>query len=330
MTSALRGRDSEVRAVLGLLGRARAGQSGALVIRGEAGTGKTALLDVAAGAARGMTLLRATLLEGLSLARDIGQPVRASHAAALLAALEASAGAEQRCLSWLAAYAKDDLSSDAWGYSVALPGVIELSRGRFDAALARFRPFQAGARWRADTAFWYQPDLAEAAARGGDPAWAAETSAAYGAWAADCGQPWALAVAARCRALTATAGQREPHFAEALRWHAKGAGRPPRARRHRACSPGSPPRSTRSWRSRRRGSPTARSRPSSSCRTGPSATTSTRRTPSWASRRGPSWPLSSPPKRGESGVENSAAGAAVNAVAPHVNPSPPVQVVEPE
>jgi DNA-binding CsgD family transcriptional regulator len=231
MTSALRGRDSEVRAVLGLLGRARAGQSGALVIRGEAGTGKTALLDVAAGAARGMTLLRATLLEGLSLARDIGQPVRASHAAALLAALEASAGAEQRCLSWLAAYAKDDLSSDAWGYSVALPGVIELSRGRFDAALARFRPFQAGARWRADTAFWYQPDLAEAAARGGDPAWAAETSAAYGAWAADCGQPWALAVAARCRALTATAGQREPHFAEALRWHAKGAGRPLEAAR---------------------------------------------------------------------------------------------------
>jgi AAA ATPase domain len=60
MTSALRGRDSEVRAVLALLGRARAGQSGALVIRGEAGTGKTALLDVAAG---GMTLLRATAIE---------------------------------------------------------------------------------------------------------------------------------------------------------------------------------------------------------------------------------------------------------------------------
>jgi hypothetical protein len=63
MTSALRGRDSEVRAVLALLGRARAGQSGALVIRGEAGTGKTALLDVAAGAAGGMTLLRATAIE---------------------------------------------------------------------------------------------------------------------------------------------------------------------------------------------------------------------------------------------------------------------------
>ena len=63
MTSGLRGRDSEVRAVLALLGHARAGQSGALVIRGEAGTGKTALLDVAAGAARGMTLLRATAIE---------------------------------------------------------------------------------------------------------------------------------------------------------------------------------------------------------------------------------------------------------------------------
>jgi ABC-type transport system involved in cytochrome c biogenesis ATPase subunit len=53
MTSALRGRDSEVCAVLALLGRARAGQSGALVIRGEAGTGKTALLDVAAGQRHG-------------------------------------------------------------------------------------------------------------------------------------------------------------------------------------------------------------------------------------------------------------------------------------
>jgi hypothetical protein len=177
------------------------------------------------------TAARATLLEGLRLARDIGQPVRASHAAALLAALDAGAGDEEGCLSWLAAYAKDDLSGDAWGYSVALPAVIELSRGRFDASLARFRPFQAGAQWRADTAFWYQPDLAEAAARGGDPGWAAETSAAYGAWAAAGGQPWALAVAARCRALTATAGQREPHFAEALRWHAKGAGRPLEAAR---------------------------------------------------------------------------------------------------
>jgi hypothetical protein len=40
MTSALRGRDSEVRAVLALLGRARAGHSGALVIRGEPAPGR--------------------------------------------------------------------------------------------------------------------------------------------------------------------------------------------------------------------------------------------------------------------------------------------------
>jgi DNA-binding CsgD family transcriptional regulator len=44
------------------------------------------------------------------------------------------------------------------------------------------------------------------------------------AWAAAAGQPWALAVAARCRGLTED--QPEPHFAEALRWHAKGGGRP--------------------------------------------------------------------------------------------------------
>ena len=93
-----------------------------------------------------------------------------------------------------------------------------------------FRPLQANGRWRAGTAFWYQPDLAEAAARGGDPGWAAEVADVYGAWAAGPGQPWAHAVAARCRALTAPAGQREPHFAEALRWHATG-GRPLEAAR---------------------------------------------------------------------------------------------------
>jgi DNA-binding CsgD family transcriptional regulator len=63
MTSAIHGRDAETRAVAALLDRTRAGQGGALVVRGEAGIGKTALLDVAAAAARGMRVLRATAIE---------------------------------------------------------------------------------------------------------------------------------------------------------------------------------------------------------------------------------------------------------------------------
>ena len=185
-----------------------------------------------AEAARGeWPAARATLLEGLHLAADIGQPVRAGHAAALLAVLAATTGDEPACRSWLAAFRQEDISGDAWNYGTALPAVIEVGRGRFAAALAGFRILRASGKWRADTAFWYQPYLTEAAARGGDPVWAAETGAVFCAWAADTGQPWALAVAARCRGLTEC--QPEPHFDEALRWHAKPCGRPFEAARTR-------------------------------------------------------------------------------------------------
>ncbi|WP_131741226.1 helix-turn-helix transcriptional regulator [Actinomadura roseirufa] len=59
----LYGRDSERAAIEGLLGRARDGRSGVLVLRGEAGIGKTALLEHAASAADGMRVLRGTGVE---------------------------------------------------------------------------------------------------------------------------------------------------------------------------------------------------------------------------------------------------------------------------
>lgn len=59
----LYGRDGELAAIDGLLDRARAGRSGTLVLRGEAGIGKSALLDHAAGAADGMRVLRGTGVE---------------------------------------------------------------------------------------------------------------------------------------------------------------------------------------------------------------------------------------------------------------------------
>jgi DNA-binding CsgD family transcriptional regulator len=59
----LRGRDPE-RAVLDrLLDEARAGQSGALVLRGEAGVGKTALLEHVIESASGLTVVRAVGVE---------------------------------------------------------------------------------------------------------------------------------------------------------------------------------------------------------------------------------------------------------------------------
>ena len=58
----LHGRSAEVARIDDLLAAARDGRSGVLIIRGEAGVGKTALLDYAAAAA-GMRVLRGTGIE---------------------------------------------------------------------------------------------------------------------------------------------------------------------------------------------------------------------------------------------------------------------------
>jgi DNA-binding CsgD family transcriptional regulator len=59
----LYGREAEQEVIDGLLAGARRGRSGAVVVRGEAGIGKTALLDYAAEAASGMLLLRTAGVE---------------------------------------------------------------------------------------------------------------------------------------------------------------------------------------------------------------------------------------------------------------------------
>src|SRR5215472_14763760 len=55
----LHGREAEQQVIDDLLASARSGRSGAMVVRGEAGIGKTALLDYAAAAAGEMIVLRA-------------------------------------------------------------------------------------------------------------------------------------------------------------------------------------------------------------------------------------------------------------------------------
>jgi len=55
----LLGRDAELRLLDSLLDGARAGHSHALVLRGDPGVGKTALLDAAGSRADGMQVLRA-------------------------------------------------------------------------------------------------------------------------------------------------------------------------------------------------------------------------------------------------------------------------------
>ena len=62
----LYGRDEELQQVRQLISSARTGRSGALVLRGDAGVGKTALLDTAATFADGMHVLRAYGMESES------------------------------------------------------------------------------------------------------------------------------------------------------------------------------------------------------------------------------------------------------------------------
>ena len=59
----LRGRQDECAVLDRLCEGARAGQSGVLVVRGEAGVGKTALLDFAIGSAADMLVVRASGVE---------------------------------------------------------------------------------------------------------------------------------------------------------------------------------------------------------------------------------------------------------------------------
>ncbi|WP_280269203.1 ATP-binding protein, partial [Nocardia wallacei] len=104
----LRGRGQEQAAVEALLDAARRGASGALVLRGEPGIGKTALLEYASAAARELRVLRGTGIEveaelpfaGLQLLlrpalADLGalaEPQRAALASAL--GLAAGSGSE--------------------------------------------------------------------------------------------------------------------------------------------------------------------------------------------------------------------------------------------
>ena len=66
LSGTLRGRDAETVVLDGLLVDARADRSGVLVLRGEPGIGKTALLDLAVGLAQGFRVLRARGVESES------------------------------------------------------------------------------------------------------------------------------------------------------------------------------------------------------------------------------------------------------------------------
>ncbi|WP_026455005.1 AAA family ATPase, partial [Saccharomonospora iraqiensis] len=75
-TGTLFGRAEELSTLHGLVADARAGRGGALVLKGEAGIGKTTLLDDAVSAATGGGL---TVLRGTGLEPESGLPFAGLH-----------------------------------------------------------------------------------------------------------------------------------------------------------------------------------------------------------------------------------------------------------
>ncbi|MEU4768645.1 LuxR C-terminal-related transcriptional regulator [Actinosynnema sp. NPDC023794] len=137
---------------------------------------------------------RATAEEGLRIAADIGQEFSVGYLAAVLAELAAIEGDEARCEELVATLVGGAPQSVRAACALAL---LDLGLGRHEAVLDRLADVAAGAhRLYSVTSL---PDVVEASARLGRPH--DDAARWYDEWAASTGQPWALAVSARCRAL---------------------------------------------------------------------------------------------------------------------------------
>jgi DNA-binding CsgD family transcriptional regulator len=174
---------------------------------------------------------RACAAEGLKLACDLGQRPRAAFLASLLGLHAAHAGDEDGCLGWLAEHRRlgGSPTTNANFHATQL-ALVDLGESRFGSAYERLTGLVD--IWWGGTEFTFQPDLVEAAARGGDSAQALKALREFDAWADLAAQPWARAVAHRCRALISDDATAERHYRAAVDAHEQD-GRPfERARTH--------------------------------------------------------------------------------------------------
>ena len=164
--------------------------------------------------------------EAIALARETGQNTELAWTLARLALLEARMGRAEQ--SRLHADGGLDLSrrlglglSEVW--SIAALGELELSLGHTEPALAHFQEQQAvlTAHVIRDVDLSPAPELVQLYLQLGRTHEAADAADEYSHAAAAKGQPWALARAARCRALVAPADEPDGEFETALALHEK-------------------------------------------------------------------------------------------------------------
>ncbi|MEU5879074.1 hypothetical protein [Spirillospora sp. NPDC047279] len=163
--------------------------------------------------------------EGHRISLDLDQPHRTAHLGALIAWLAAVQGDEERCRA-LARQALDYGHHHGVVTTPALAtwalGVLELSLGRYGAALEHLRDVRAGAPSHPIIAMFCIVDQIEAAYRSGTTDEQALTD--LHSWAEVIRRPWTAAIAARSMALTRP-DDAPAHFEAALAHHAT-AGQP--------------------------------------------------------------------------------------------------------
>jgi len=176
----------------------------------------------------GRCALAAEAMEGFKLARDAGLRNTASVLQAELAWFAAVRGQDDECRAHVAQVtAEAQATRMAIANSIALWGLalLDLARGRPDVAAADLEELRAAPPGvcQPHIALMFTPDLVEACVKSGRDEGAREACAAFESFAAPGAPTWALALAARCRALLSSGtDEAEGEFTDALRLHAEG------------------------------------------------------------------------------------------------------------
>lgn len=149
---------------------------------------------------------------------------RARRLRLVLSRLAAIEGDAQRCRELTRIdTACDSVVAAAWAASSL--ALLDLGYMRPETALARLDEIMTGPARHTMLAVYSIPDYVESAVSIGRPDLAREPFGRFADFAGNAGQPWARAVASRCRALLEADGEADDHFELAIEQHALG-GRP--------------------------------------------------------------------------------------------------------
>ncbi|QFY10234.1 AAA family ATPase [Nonomuraea phyllanthi] len=163
--------------------------------------------------------------EGYRIARDIGQHHHQALLTGIMTYVAAAQGDEERCQAHAAEIA-DVTDGATSGIRCAALNLLDLAGGRHEAIVRRALEFDRHSpAARTMMVLHRTQDVVEAAVRLDRTDLARTAAARVQASATATGQPWAQAVALRCRALLASAEEAGDHFEQAVRLHQQG-GRP--------------------------------------------------------------------------------------------------------